>query len=166
MDILQAIVGEYGDEVVPIPTMPDDWCDLSDKFGSRLIFHHACGALDGKHIATKNSGSVYHNYIGFFSIILLGLVDAEYKFIWVDVCGNGSTSDCAVFNNSEFKEALEVDTLGLPPEEGLSGDEEPISYFLIGDDAYTLRMWMMKPYSAHHLTEAEMTFNYRLSRAS
>ena len=50
---------------------------------------------------------------GFFSIILLGLVDAEYKFIWVDVGANGSTSDCAVFNNSKLKEALEVDTLGL-----------------------------------------------------
>ena len=46
--------------------------------------------------------TVYHNYKGFFSIILLGLVDGEYKFIWINVGANGSTLDCALFNNSEL----------------------------------------------------------------
>ena len=91
-------------------------------------------------------------------MILLGLIDAEYKFVWVDVGANESTSDCVVFNNSELKEALEADTLGLPPE----GDDKPIPYFLIGNDAFTLRMWIMKSYSAHHLTDAEIIFTYRL----
>ena len=48
------------------------------------FFYHACRALDGKHIEIKapnNSSTVYQNYKGFFSIILLGFVDAEYKFI-------------------------------------------------------------------------------------
>ena len=34
MDVLQAIVDEYGDEVVSVPSTPDDWCDLSEKFGT------------------------------------------------------------------------------------------------------------------------------------
>ena len=112
-----------------------------------------CGALNGKYIATKapaKSGRVYHNYKGFFSIILLGLVDAEYKFI---------------FNTSERLEALEGDTLGLPPPEVLPGDDRPIPYFLIGDDAFALKTWMMKPFSARNLSLEERIFNYRLSRA-
>ena len=44
MDILQAIVDEYGDQVVSVSTTPDDWCNLSETFGTRWNFHHACQA--------------------------------------------------------------------------------------------------------------------------
>ena len=39
------------------------------------------------------------------------------------------------------------------------------SFFLIGDDAFPLRSWMMKPYSRNHRHHDERIFNYRLSRA-
>ena len=29
----------------------------------------------------------------FFSLVLLALVDVEYKFLWVDIGSNGSSSD-------------------------------------------------------------------------
>ena len=115
--------------------------------------------------APKDSGTVYHNYKGFFSIILLALVDADYKFLWVDVGANGSTSDCAVFNQSDLKAALQSDTLGLPPPKALPGDDTDISHFVIGDDAFPLRKWMMKPFASRNLTDEERIFNYRLSRA-
>jgi hypothetical protein len=167
-EVLEAIIAEYAAEVVVMPTTPAGWRAASQKFGDRWNFLHACGALDGKHISVKapaHSGTVYHNYKGFFSIILLALVDAEYKFMWIDVGANGSTSDCAVFNVSELKEGLENNTLGMPPAEPLPGDDRPMPYFLVGDDAFVLKTWMMKPYSTKHLTVAERIFNYRLSRA-
>ena len=63
--------------------------------------------------APPNSGTVYNNYKGFFSIILLDLVNADYKFLWVEVGANGSTSDCAAYNQSQFKDKLEKGPLAF-----------------------------------------------------
>ena len=53
------------------PTTQDKWLEIEQEFSSRWNFHHALGALDGKHIAIrcpKNSGSVYYNYVFFLLI--------------------------------------------------------------------------------------------------
>ena len=52
-EVLKALVHEYGQEVVTVPENEAAWRELGDKFGTRWNFHHACGALDGKHIAIK-----------------------------------------------------------------------------------------------------------------
>ena len=167
-DVCQAIIDEYANEVVDTPTSPDDWKLVARNFSSRWNFDHCLGALDGKHVAiTKpnNSGSEYFNYKGFFSIILLALVDADYKIIWADVGTPGATSDAAVFNNSDLKDAVESEDLDLPEPEPLQGDNEDISYFFIADDAFALKTWLMKPFAKRNLTREERIFNYWLSRA-
>jgi len=37
------------------------------------------------------------NYKGFYFIVLMALVDADYKFIWADVDGTGSASDAQIY---------------------------------------------------------------------
>ncbi|XP_062584031.1 putative nuclease HARBI1 [Saccostrea cucullata] len=167
-EVCQAIIDAYEDEVFGFPTNPDEWREVAQKYGERWNFHHTCGALDGKHVAIRNkrrSGTLYYNYKGFFSIILLALVDADYKFIWADVGTQGSSSDAQIFNHGPLRNGLENDTLGLPDPEPLPHDDRPIPYFLVGDDAFPLRSWMMKPYSNRNMTNEERIFNYRLSRA-
>lgn len=88
----EAIINEYADEVMKCPTTPDEWMSIGDRFSSRWNFLHTLGAIDGKHIAIRcppNAGSLYYNYKGFHSIILLALVDADYKFLYVDIGANG-----------------------------------------------------------------------------
>ena len=70
-----------------------------------------------------------------------------------------------VFNNSDFKEAIVDGTLRLPPPEPLPHDDKPMPYFIVADDAFALRTWLMKPFSLRNLSERERVFNYRLSRA-
>lgn len=41
----------------------------------------------------QQSGSSYYNYKDTFSVVLLALVDADLRFIFVDVGSNGRVSD-------------------------------------------------------------------------
>lgn len=166
--VCDAIVAEYEDEVLKCPSTPQEWRPLADRFGDRWNFPHACAALDGKHIAIKkprNSHSIYYNYKGFFSVVLLALVDADYKFVWASVGANGSSSDCAIFNRSTLEPALREGTLGLPPPEPLPNDDTDMPYFILGDDAFPLRPYLMKPFSHKGLQIDDRIFNYRCSRA-
>ena len=167
-EVCEAIVEELGAELIKCPQTPDEWRPIAQKFSRRWNFEHCCGAIDGKHVAIKapaHSGTVYHNYKGYFSIIMLCVIDADYKFVWADVGGNGSTSDCAIFNSSELRPALEEGRMGFPDPEPLPGDNIDVPYFLVGDDAFPLRTWMMKPFSHRNMANDERVFNYRLSRA-
>ena len=85
----EAILAEYCDKVLQCPRTSGAWKQVAAEFSSRWNFHRTLGAIDGKHVAIrcpKNGGSLYYNYKGFHSIILLHLVDAKYKFLLVDVC--------------------------------------------------------------------------------
>ena len=96
---------------------------------------------------------------------MLALVDADYKFMWADVGGQGSSSDCQIFNHSPLRRGLENGTLGMPEPDPLPNDDRPTPYFIVGDDAFPLRQWLMKPFSNRGQTNDERRFNYRLSRA-
>ncbi|KAJ8042207.1 hypothetical protein HOLleu_13210 [Holothuria leucospilota] len=69
-----------------------------------------------KHVviqASENSGSYYFNYKDTFSVVLLAVADADYKFTYVDVGRNGRISDGGVFKNSSLGKALKADKLDI-----------------------------------------------------
>lgn len=144
----QAIVDEYLEEVIKCPRTPEDWKEVADDFSTRWNFHYTLGAIDGKHVAIKappHTGSYYYNCKGFFSIVMLAVVDANYRFLYVDVGANGRSSDAGIFNDSGLHRAVENGKVGFPEAERLPGDDRPIPYFFVGNDAFALRSWMMKP---------------------
>ncbi len=60
-----AIIQEYQDEVIACPTTPKEWSVIADLFSQKWQFHHALGALGGKHVAIrcpKRGSSLYYNY--------------------------------------------------------------------------------------------------------
>lgn len=170
IEVCQAIIDELAKEVIVTPSTPAGWKEVAELFWTRWNFPHCVGAIDGKHVAIRKprkSGSEWYNYKGFFSIVLLAIVDADYKFMYIDVGDTGAGSDAGVFITTDIKQSFEEGTLGLPPPEPLPGDEEgrPIPYFLVGDDAFGLKPWLMKPLPIRNMTVPQRIFNYRLSRA-
>jgi len=70
------------------------------EFYTLWKFPNCCGAMDGKHIVIhcpRKSGSEFYNYKKDYSLILLAIVDANYKFINIDGGTNGRVNDALVF---------------------------------------------------------------------
>jgi len=154
--------------VLQMPMCEDDWLKISNDFTARCNFPHCIGALDGKHISIlppPNSGSLYYNYKRFFSLVLLALVDSYCRFIYVDIGAYGRTSDGGVYNNSSLAAAVENGELHLPPSSTIPGTDRDMPYVMVGDDAFALKPYLLKPYALRNLTEQQRIFNYRLSRA-
>ena len=142
--------------------------DTADQYEKRWQFPHCCGALDGKHVAIScpwHTGSTYRNYKGFFSIVLMALVDTDYKFLWIDVGSDGSSNDASIYNASELKEDMESanNMFHLPEERSLPGDDVHvlIPYFIVEDNAFGIKMSLINPFSIRNMYYYEGIFNYQ-----
>uniref|UniRef100_A0A1X7T7L1 DDE Tnp4 domain-containing protein n=1 Tax=Amphimedon queenslandica TaxID=400682 RepID=A0A1X7T7L1_AMPQE len=163
-----AVKMRTAEDVTEVPKTQSEWRQIAEQFDSRWNFPHCCGALDGKHvniIPRANSGSYYYNYKQRFSIVLMALVDADYKFIFVDIGCNGRVSDGGIFRESTLSAAQESNALDFPPPEPLPGCTLPIPYMVVADAAFPLKHYIQKPYSQNGLTHNKRIYNYRLSRA-
>lgn len=131
-------------------------------------FPNCIGALDGKHITMrcpKNTGSLNYNYKNTFSIVLLALADANYRFIYIDVGCKGRISDGGVFNRSSLYHAIENNRLSIPSPQKLPGSDIEAPFVILADDAFALKTYLIKPFNFRGQNRAELIFNYRLSRA-
>lgn len=167
-ETLKAIVTVLGNKVIVCPSTAMEWQIVVEKFNTWWQFPHCIGALDGKHInfrPSRKEESVYRNYKGRDSIVLLGLVDAEYRFLFVDIGKNGRMHDASIFRESPLAIQLYSQTLNLPLPSLLPEYYIHLPYVIIADDVFPLKVNIMKPYPGRGLTFEKKIFNYRLSRA-
>lgn len=153
----------------PRPT-EDMWRDIALQFLEKWNFPNFLGAIDGKHItivSPAHSGSLFFNYKRSFSIVLLALVDADYRFTFVQVGDFGRTSDGGVYSGSALGRAMEAKTLSVPADCPLpgSGVQGPMPYTMVGDAAFPLKTYLMSPFPGNRIPRWRGIFNYRLSRA-
>nr|XP_022907522.1 protein ALP1-like [Onthophagus taurus] len=150
------------------PQCEEEWKQIALEFKQRWNFDTCVGAIDGKHInivKPPNSGSIYYNYKGKFSIVLMAVVDAQYKFIMVQTGRNGRVSEGGVLYHTTFYDKLVNGTLNLPKPENVEGTQFTLPYVFVGDEAFPLLPNLMKPYPRKKLNPDERIFNYRQSRA-
>ena len=166
--VCQAIMEEFWDEYIWTPQNKAEWHAVADEFQRRWNFRHTLGSIDGKHVPIQkppHAGSDYWNYKKFNSIIILAVVDANYKFLWLNIGTRGAAGDAQIWNERALKHALVNNTLPIPQPEPLPNDTTDIPYYLIGDDAFGLEEFLMKRYSRRNLTRQEKIINYRRSCA-
>ena len=150
-----------------LPDSKEKWLSVAKEFEEKWQFPNCVGAIDGKHVPLINpfnSGSTYFNYKRFFSIALLALVDTNYKFLYVNVGGQGRISDGGMFKNSELYHLLVNGEINLPDSGQLpdlsnlndsflveSNRQPEVPYIVVADDAFPLTKYCMKPYSSQKL---------------
>lgn len=125
------------------------------------------GAIDGTHIpilAPQESHADYVNRKGYHSIIMQAVVDCRYTFRDVVIGWPGSVHDARVLSNSSIYKKGNENKLFPGNLTKQIGDQD-VSPFLIGDPAYPLLPWLLKPYPENNnTTPIKCRFNYCLSR--
>ena len=141
-----------------------EWKKISNKCFDMGDVPHCIDEIDDKHSSIKcpaNSGSLYYNYKGFFSLVLLAICDAKYKFTLIGIGSYGSNNDCGILAKSLFDDIK----MNLPSAEDLAGfPRNPLNYFLAGDEIFPLKAWLLRRHPGN-LTNSQKVFNYRLSKS-
>ncbi|XP_053990437.1 uncharacterized protein LOC128882733 [Hylaeus volcanicus] len=140
----------------------EQWIKIAKAFSEKWNYPNCVGALDGKHVHLKcpaKSGSLFYNYKGSYSIVLLALVDANYKFILVDVGAHGKSSDGGTYERSDMCKKFVNNEYGIP-------QSEQLPHVIVADEAFPLKPYLMRLYSrAAIVSDEEKIYNYRHSRA-
>ena len=131
--------------------------------------------MDGKHISLyhpKGNGSEYYNYKRIFSLVMLPLVDDDYKFMFIDIGCQGRISDGDVYNNSSLNNVIEKQAFRYATQSPLPISEDPewrndheiecFPFSIVGD-AFPLIPQIIKPYCHRNLDDKKLLFNYRAS---
>ncbi|XP_064469812.1 putative nuclease HARBI1 [Ornithodoros turicata] len=159
------IVSELEKGAVRMPTQ-EEMNRQVESFEAALGFPQAMGALDGCHFPVsppKEFAPDYHNYKGWYSIILLALADHKYQFRYVNVGSPGRCHDSHVYHRSSLC-GLVQSSLFESSRMVLQGVNIPV--LILCDQAFPLTQNLMKPFPhIGTLTPAQRRFNYQLSQA-
>ena len=121
------------------------------------------GAVDRTHIpivAPSDCPTDYYNRKGYHSIIMQATADYRYCFTDIYIGWPGQVHDACVFSNSLLFEKGQAGNLFPHKPRKILEVEVPI--LILGDPAYPLLPWLMKPFSDNgKLTRPQKHFNYR-----
>ena len=164
-DVCQAIFRILSPEYIVLPRSSDEWKEVAKDFEDLWDYPFCCGALDGKHCRTKcppRSGSVFFNYKGFYSFVILVLCDAKANILYADIGQEGASNDSGIYQRSALYKLLQNGDLNMPDTE--QGGLE-ISYHYVGDDCFSHSPTLFKPFPHDTNDKIKQMFNYRHSRA-
>lgn len=79
----------------------------------------------------------------------------RFRFTYVSVGANGRISDGGVFAACSLARGLEDKSLNVPPPSKLPGSDKILPYVLLGDEAFPLKSYLMRPYPRRELDHDE-----------
>ncbi|XP_017470013.1 PREDICTED: uncharacterized protein LOC108361774, partial [Rhagoletis zephyria] len=90
---------------------------------------------------------------------------ANYTFTGINIGAYGFQSDGGVLWNSGFGKHLYSGTLGLPENDVLRSTNNCFPHYFVGDNAFPLKPFLMRPFPGENLPPDRQIFKQRLSRA-
>ncbi|GBP95957.1 hypothetical protein EVAR_12656_1 [Eumeta japonica] len=111
------------------------WFEIAKGFNENANYPNCVGAIDGKHIRVikpSDSGSLYYNYKNYFSIVLLAVCDADYKFTYIDVGAYGKCSDSSIYKKSILYQKLVNKDIQIPEKRLITNNGVPMPYVIVG----------------------------------
>ncbi|KAL4123037.1 hypothetical protein QTP88_015269 [Uroleucon formosanum] len=147
-----------------------DYKVKANEFYTKWNFPNCILAIDGKHVRIRcpnNSGSLYFNYKDYFSIVLMAMVDANYKFIAMDVGSFGREGNSGIFLKSNMGQQILNCTFKFPQDCALPNTNLVVPHVILGDQAFRLHKHILRSFSQKSARgdSGKTIFNYRLSRA-
>lgn len=103
--------------------------------------------------------------LGYFSILLFAIIDANGKFMFIDVRSKGRIYDRAIFQDSPFYEELINGTLNIPQPSQLPAQDGETSFVFVGDDTFETSHNLLRSFNQNlYLSQSESAFNDRINR--
>ena len=164
-DTCKAIVDRLFSDVVTFP-QGSQLTDTICGFETNWQIPQCVGAIDGSHIPVAvpaNLHTDYYNRKGWYSILVQAVISYDYTISDVCIGWPGSVHDARVFVHSGIYQKATKGELLNSSTKDISGVQVPP--YLIGDAAYPMKTWLMKPFPDRGLSSNERIYNYRLSRA-
>ena len=166
--MLSILPHNMGETYIALPQTEQEWSKIEEQFNTHWQFPNAIGAIDGKHIVIKpplGAGSSFYNCKHTHSIVLLAIAGPNYECLYADIGSNGRMNDAGIWNKSKLRNKIENKELALPKPKCLPFGCVEVPHVFVGDDAFGLKNYMMKPYAQRGLTIERRIYNYRHSRA-
>lgn len=165
-DFCKAVIAILRPKFIKTPDQ-DKLSEMADYFEERFGIPQCVGAIDGSHIPILKPPqyqSDFHNRKGWHSIILQATVDGKGMFWDLNVGQPGREHDASVLRKSRLW-AWATNSNGFSGRvKNICGTD--VGYFILGDSAYPLQKWLLKPYpDTGRLTEGQELYNMRTSRA-
>lgn len=165
-EVCQAIWDKLVEKHMPEPTT-EHLLKTAQGFWDKVGFPHCIGAIDGTHVKLEcpsSTGSMYYNYMGYYSVVLQAVADVRLKFLTIHAGGYGKQSDGGTFGESNLHKLIEEGRFNMPPDAPLPGTSAPaVPFALVGDEAYPLKSYLVTPFPANRATEEQQVFNHRMS---
>ena len=164
-DVVEALY-DLRNEYIEFPTTVAEtmWC--IETFTDKSRLPNIVGAIDGTHIkivAPRDSAVDYFSRNQQHDFIIQAVADGKGLFLDFAAGYPGSIHDARVYRNSSlYLRASNGDILKEPVERIGITDIQP---YLVGDSAYPISPWLMKPYPEATRDPGEITFNKELSSA-
>ena len=94
----------------------------------------------------------------------MAIARADYECLYAHAGSNGRVNDSGIWNKCSLLQEILNRTVE-PPVDAMLQNGENVPYVFLGDDAFALKEFLMKPFPQQGLHEESRTYNNRHSRA-